>query len=66
MSDFDKEKSKLLNKQKGERNEIEKKLKKAKGWMKEGVQKQLDELEKRHEEEMAKLLEEHGKGYLNI
>ena len=44
MSDLNAEKSKLLNKQKAERNEIEKKLKKAKGAMKDGIQKQLDDL----------------------
>ena len=58
--DMNKEKSKLLNKQKGERNEMEKKLKKAKGAMKDGIQKQLDELTEKHETEMAKFLEDNG------
>ncbi len=63
MSDKNAEKSKLLNKQKAEKNELEKKLKKAKGAMKDGVQKTLDETLARHEEEMAKFLEDNGERY---
>ena len=46
------ERSRLLNKQKTELAALEKSLKKAKGMMKEKIQKDLVEMEARHEAEL--------------
>eukprot|EP00933_Yihiella_yeosuensis_P018020 TRINITY_DN14958_c0_g3_i1.p1 TRINITY_DN14958_c0_g3~~TRINITY_DN14958_c0_g3_i1.p1 ORF type:complete len:272 (-),score=125.87 TRINITY_DN14958_c0_g3_i1:60-875(-) len=47
------ERSKLIQKQKQAQQELEKKIKKLKGAMKEAAQKELEELEKKHEAELA-------------
>eukprot|EP00435_Cladocopium_sp_Y103_P040124 s1485_g10.t2 len=47
------ERSKLVQRQKQQRQELEKKIKKLKGAMKEAAQKELETMEKEHEEELA-------------
>ncbi|CAE7691852.1 dnajc27, partial [Symbiodinium necroappetens] len=47
------ERSKLVQRQKQQRQELEKKIKKLKGAMKEAAQKELDELEQQHEAELT-------------
>jgi len=47
------DRSKLVQKQKQQRTELEKKVKKLKGAMKEAAQKELDELDSKHEAELA-------------
>lgn len=47
------ERSKLVQKHKQQRAELEKKVKKLKGAMKEAAQKELDELDSKHEAELA-------------
>jgi len=47
------ERSKLIGRQKQQRQELEKKVKKLKGAMKEAAQKELDELDSKHEAELA-------------
>mmetsp|Transcript_34703 Transcript_34703/g.81021 ORF Transcript_34703/g.81021 Transcript_34703/m.81021 type:complete len:266 (-) Transcript_34703:155-952(-) len=54
------ERSKLVQRQKQERQELEKKVKKLKGAMKEAAQKELEELEKKHEAELTEF--DAGKG----
>mmetsp|Transcript_60487 Transcript_60487/g.136100 ORF Transcript_60487/g.136100 Transcript_60487/m.136100 type:complete len:254 (+) Transcript_60487:66-827(+) len=54
------ERSKLIQKQKQERTELEKKVKKSKGAMKDAAQKELEELEKKQEAELAEF--DAGKG----
>ncbi|CAE7358060.1 dnajc27 [Symbiodinium natans] len=48
------ERSKLVQRQKQQRQELEKKIKKLKGAMKEAAQKEMDELEQQHEAELTK------------
>merc|ERR1712196_627893 len=47
------ERSKLIGRQKQEKAELEKKVKKLKGAMKEAAQKEMEELEKKHEAELV-------------
>jgi len=47
------ERSKLIQKQKQQKQELEKKVKKLKGAMKEAAQKEMEELEGKHEKELA-------------
>ena len=57
-----KERSRLLNRQKAERSAAEKALKKLKGDMKEKAQKELEEMEARHAAELAEMDGTGGKG----
>ncbi|CAJ1394712.1 unnamed protein product [Effrenium voratum] len=53
MDALNAERSKLVQRQKQQRQEIEKKIKKLKGAMKEAAQKELEALETQHEAELA-------------
>lgn len=56
------ERSKFVQKQKQEKQELEKKIKKLKGAMKETAQKELEELEGKHEGELASFDKDKGTG----
>lgn len=56
------EKSKLVQRQKQQKQELEKKVKKLKGAMKEAAMKELEELEAKHEAELADFDKEKGGG----
>mmetsp|Transcript_155263 Transcript_155263/g.476938 ORF Transcript_155263/g.476938 Transcript_155263/m.476938 type:complete len:274 (+) Transcript_155263:101-922(+) len=56
------ERSKLVQRQKQQKQELEKKVKKLKGAMKEAAAKELEELETKHEAELAEFEKEKGGG----
>jgi hypothetical protein len=56
------ERSKFIQKQKQEKQELEKKIKKLKGAMKEAAQKELDEMEEKHEADLAAFDKDKGTG----
>mmetsp|Transcript_1885 Transcript_1885/g.4499 ORF Transcript_1885/g.4499 Transcript_1885/m.4499 type:complete len:256 (-) Transcript_1885:38-805(-) len=56
------ERSKLVQRQKQQRQELEKKVKKLKGMMKEAAEKELGELDSKHEAELVEFDKEQGLG----